>query len=83
MTSKLHLPGPGSAPLCGRQLNNHRASLQQVADKVQFTSTLEQFGDALQGKSREQACRHCARVAGLLPKLVRGPRFEGDEEDEQ
>lgn len=79
MASKLHIPGPGAGPLCGRQLNNHRSEGSQVSDRAVLAPTYEAF---LTGLNEGKACRHCARAAGLLPRLVRGPRFEGDEAED-
>lgn len=77
---KLHLESLGG-PLCGRQLNNHRETRSQIADKVQFASSTEQFLQALKtGEYQDEvaavflkggACRHCAREAGLLPRVTR------------
>lgn len=77
--SKLHIPGSDpSRPLCGRQLNNHRDSRAQLSDKVTIAGSYEEY---LNGLGNGKACRHCGRVAGLVPKLVRRVR-EQEVDDE-
>ncbi len=50
-------------PKCGRQLNNRRAERSQLADKIEFASSVEEFTyQLLSGKG----CRHCAKASGIL-----------------
>ena len=84
MSGKLHIPGvSGNTTLCGRQLNNHRSARAQDAANATVATSLQQYLDAL---AQRKACRHCGRVAGILPKLVRVTRNtdsdEGDNSDE-
>ena len=79
MSQKLHIPSGFAATACGRQLNNHRDARAQDAANAAIASTTGEYLQALQdGK----ACRHCGRVAGLVPKLVRVTRNTSDEESE-
>lgn len=90
LRSKLHLPrfagtietdhGPMAeeiaTPLCGRQLNNHRAQRSQLADKIEFAQSVEEFTyQLLSGK----VCTHCAMKSGLLVK----PKFVEESEDDE
>lgn len=72
-----------SFPLCGRQLNNHRSARSQDSVNATMAGTLEEYMAAL---ADGKACRHCGRVAGLVPKLVRQSKDldsdEGDDSDE-
>ncbi len=92
LRSKLHLPfftaevKPTLAesldtleqhPICGRQLNNHRAERAQQADKLEFAGSLEEFTYRLLGR---KACRHCAVKAGLLVRTVTIRESEEGEE---
>lgn len=82
MSGKLHIPGPsGTATACARQLNNHRDTRAQLADKVTIAATAEEYISALRdGK----ACRHCGRAAKLLPKITRAPtRHEGENDSDE
>ncbi len=68
-----------SLPVCGRQLNNHRSARAQNSANAQFADTVEQYLAAL---AKGQACRHCGREAGLVPKLVRvQPQHEDEDAD--
>ena len=84
MTSKLHLPGPGGKPLCGRQLNNHRAERVQRADRVRVAEATPEaplervfLAALLDGK----ACRHCGYASGLLVRVAE--RQETNEEEQE
>ncbi len=81
---KLHIPAAGAATACNRQLNNNRAGRAQTAANVSLATSLDEYLAAL---AKGQACRHCGREVGLVPKLVRVQRDangeEGDESDEQ
>lgn len=87
MPSKLHLLTQ-SGPLCGRQLSGHRPERAQDQSTMQAAASFEMFKAGLlltieqleQGK-KPFSCRWCARVAGLLPPVVRHIRDEQDEED--
>lgn len=80
MTTKLHL-NIGSKPACGRQLNNHREARAQLQDLVVLADSYEVFVSALTA-SRPQACRWCARTAGLLPPVTRRITFETKDEQD-
>lgn len=78
---KFHLrhPADASLPFCGRQLNNHRDTRSQLHDSVAFAADTSEFVLALNGLGqfkRPSACRHCARVAGMLPPLKRPARHQ-------
>lgn len=81
MASKLHLPAGNLAhlPLCGRQLDNLRSSATQDSSRAAIAQTIGEFVAAFQ---RGEACRHCARAVGMLSRITRGPRFEGDSEED-
>lgn len=65
-------------PICGRQLNNHRGQRAQLADQIEFATSLPEFTYQLMGK---RACRHCAIKAGLLVRAPQTSREPQDGED--
>lgn len=77
MPSKLHIQLASTGkPLCGRQLVNHRSAREQTDAGRDFATNTEQFMTAL---GERKACRHCAREAGLIPRVTRTVRDEMDE----
>lgn len=71
---KLHLPTASGSPLCGRQLNNHRAQKSQQSDKITFAQSPDEFAyQLMSGK----ACRHCGYASGMLIKTIE--KFENEE----
>lgn len=80
--AQLHLPSPVSVslPLCGRQLNNDREHRAQTVKQAVIAMDLDEFHRALGAIPRGKACKHCARSAGILPKLTRVVRTEEEEE---
>lgn len=68
-----------AVPLCGRQLNNHRGARAQDSVNAKMAITVEEY---LVELSRGNACKHCGRVAGILPKLVRVSRDTDNEESD-
>lgn len=78
MPSKLHIPGPGGKPLCGRQLVNDRSGRTQTDSGRSLAATLDQYmAELVKGK----ACRHCGREAGILPRIIRTVRAEAEEDN--
>lgn len=85
---KLHLPLSESfpnRPLCGRQLNNHRADRNQASDRVAFAQSGAEFNAAILGLKNGQSvrpfgCRHCGYVSGLLVRTIT-VRESGDEDE--
>lgn len=81
LRGKLHLArggidGLNTMPICGRQLNNHRAERRQQSDRVELATCVEEFTYQLLSR---KACTHCATRAGLLVR----PGYEvEDGEDE-
>ena len=70
MTKKLHATGPGSLPLCGRQLSIARQGEGRY-DIGQATMGLAAAGQAV-------TCRHCLRAMGILPAITRSRDAEGE-----
>ncbi len=68
-------------PICGRQLNNHREAKSQLADKLEFAGSLEEFVYQLLSR---KGCRHCAIKAGLLvrPTYSKEPGDDTSESEE-
>lgn len=78
LRGKLHLAGAGpNAPLCGRQLNNHRVERSQQADRIELAQSMEEFTYQLLSR---KGCRHCAQKAGLLVRTVTVREPNEDEE---
>ena len=86
--SKLHLPlSQGStldnltvSPYCGRQLNNDRTARSQTASQVSYAANVVEYLQAL-STGKPGACKHCGRVAGLLPRLTQAARDEQDSDE--
>ena len=82
---KLHIPRQHSdsgtilAPLCGRQLNNNRASRVQAATRVSYATDEREFLEALMSG---RACRHCGYTSGRLVRTITVYEREEDSEDE-
>lgn len=87
MPNKLHLNLSGKA-VCGRQLSNHRTARHQAADTIVLAPSYGAFASALTSGDyaneagvmvRAGACRHCARVAKLIPAVTRRqPKINDD-----
>ena len=80
MTKRLHLNLKGR-PACDRQLSLHRAENASQQDTMILAENAEKFMVALKAP-KPTACRHCARVVGLIPKLTRRQPAAEDEGEE-
>lgn len=85
MTSKIHLPLPSdpSKPLCLRVLS--RNATLTIRDWRTMRTARGQVaeGFALSSVKPSKPCRHCLRLAGLLPALKRPPARGEEEEGEE
>lgn len=85
MPNKLHLASTLGGPLCGRHLSGHRLQRAQLQDTMIAAGDSASYMAALfptAGK-RPAACRHCARVAGILPPVRRrATPVEGEDNDD-
>lgn len=66
-----HLPSATGAPLCGRVLSRNTPLTQRDQGTMLIASLDPANGFAPEQQTRSKPCRHCLRVAGLIPSLTK------------
>lgn len=80
----IHLPSnlDPAKPLCGRVLSRNQPLTLRDQRTMDTSPQTPAEGFAVASAKQPRVCRHCQRVAGLLPKLTRpGRDSEGEVEE--